>query len=505
MPTARLHAPTPEQEAVVAAFGSGGNLAVEAGAGTGKTTTLRQVAESAPRRRGVYVAYNRAIADDARRVFPSTVTCATAHALAFRAVGRRFAHRLNGPRMPARETAKILAINEPVKLGDGGLVLAPQQLARIVTDTVRRFCYSDAAEPQPLCVPKIAGLDDPATMAQLRAVVLPLARRAWQDLTSADGRLKFTHDCYLKIWQLSRPVLSADYVLLDEAQDANPVVADVVNSQGSAQRVMVGDRCQAIYGWRGAVDAMGTFAADQRLALSQSFRFGPAVAAEANKWLTVLRSPLRLRGFERINSVLAELGAPDAVLCRSNAEAVAQVMAATAAGRRAALAGGGREIRRLAEAAITLKAGAGTDHPELFAFRTWGELQEYAEQDSAGSDLKVFVKLIDTHGPDVVIDTVDQLVPENHADVVVSTAHKAKGREWDTVAIAGDFHEPKLDRPGVPGAAACPGEIPRAEAMLAYVAVTRARLALDRSGLAWIDGWLPGAASAAGEGAAGER
>ena len=155
-------------------------------------------------------------------------------------------------------------------------------------------------------------------------------------------------------------------------------------------------------------------------------------------------------------------------------------MAAAEQGQRAALVGGGGDIRWLAEAATTLRAGLGTDHPELFAFRSWGEVQGYVAQDASGSDLKTFVQLIDGYGPDVVIDTMDRLVPEQAAQVVVSTAHKAKGREWPSVRIADDFHQPKgEDTP-----------IPQAEAMLAYVAVTRARLALDPDGLAWVDRWL---------------
>jgi superfamily I DNA/RNA helicase len=347
---------------------------------------------------------------------------------------------------------------------------------------VGRFCYSAARDIDATHVPSNAGLDSPDQRGALVAAVLPVARRAWEDITSRDGRLPFTHDAYLKIWELSRPRLDYDAVFLDEAQDSNPVVSDIVEGQTDSQRVMVGDRCQAIYGWRGAQDAMSRFPADQRLYLSQSFRFGKAVAAEANKWLAVLRSPLRLQGFERINSVIEPLPTPTAILCRTNAEAVAQVMAATDAGRRPALVGGGKEIRRLAEAAITLKAGIGTDHPELFAFRTWAELQEYVEHDDAGNDLKVFVRLIDQYGPDTVISTVDRLVEEHDADVVVSTAHKAKGREWSTVRIAADFREPGDEQP----------EIPREDAMLAYVAVTRARLVLDRSGLAWIDRWIGG-------------
>jgi hypothetical protein len=99
------------------------------------------------------VAYNKAIATDAKRSFPASVTCATAHSLAFRAVGRRFAHRLNGPRMPARQTAKELGITRPLAIPHVGL-LAPQQAARLVMETITRFCHSDAAEVEPWHVPK---------------------------------------------------------------------------------------------------------------------------------------------------------------------------------------------------------------------------------------------------------------------------------------------------------------------------------------------------------------
>jgi superfamily I DNA/RNA helicase len=475
------HAPTDEQQAIVEAFTTGGNLVVEAGAGAGKTSTLKMAAAVAGRRRGTYIAFNRAIADDARRDFTPWVNCATAHSLAFRAIGNQFGHRLNGPRVPARETARMLHITKTLKT-PADRILTPSMQARMISDTVTRFCYSDAATIEPWHVPRVAGLDDHATVTMLRGELLPYARRMWDDLTSPDGIMRFAHDHYLKMWQLSGPVLPADYVFLDEAQDANPVISAIVDAQTHAQRILVGDRAQAIYGWRGARDAMATFTADTRLQLSQSFRFGPTIAAEANKWLSLLDTGLRLTGYDQVTSTIGPLDEPTAVLCRGNSETVRQVMAALAAGKRAALVGGGREVRRLAEAAVTLKAGRGCSHPELYAFKTWGELQEYVEQDSDGSDLKTFVKLVDEYGPDVIIDVIENLVVEQHADVTVSTVHKAKGREWRSVKIASDFAPPAKPIDGEEDQG-----VPTEDAMLAYVAVTRAREHLDRTGLAWID------------------
>lgn len=470
--------PTREQQAIVDAYRAGGDIVVEAGAGTGKTSTTRMLAAATPHRRGVYIAFNRATAGDARRSFPDGVYCATAHALAMRAIGRNYKHKLNGPRQPARETARLLGIHRPLHLSDTR-VLQPAQIARAVMDAVTRFCYS--ADPQITAahLPRLPGLDDSATVEALTDRVLPLARRAWADITSPDGRLRFEHDHYLKMWQLSGPRFPVDYLLLDEAQDTNPVLARIIDQQTHVQRVAIGDESQSIYGWRGATSAMVGFAADRRLPLSQSFRFGPAVATEANKWLTLLGARLRLSGLDSIPSVVDTVSAPDAVLCRSNAEAIAQIMAAPE-GQAVALVGGGSDIRRLAEAATTLKAGAGTSHPELYAFRSWAEVQDHVEQDNAGQDLKVFVQLIDQHGPEEIIAAADGLVPEDRADLVVSTAHRSKGREWSAVRVAGDFREPDPME----------GELEPEELRLAYVAVTRARRALDRGGLVWVDRWV---------------
>jgi superfamily I DNA/RNA helicase len=259
-----------------------------------------------PGRKGVYVAFGRAIAQEAKKTFPRDVHCATAHSFAFGAVGKQFAHRLNGPRIPAWETAKILGIDEPMRATKDTL-LAPQQVARLAMETVGNFCKSADRQPLARHVPRKPGFDDPGCMAALRDALPALAAKAWADLTSKDGRLRFDHDVYLKMWQLSGPGLPADYVLLDEAQDADPVIAAVVLAQSHAQLIAVGDRCQSIYGWRGAIDAMSNFPADVSLPLAKSFRFGHAIADEANKWLEVLDSPLRLRGHEPVRSVVTSL------------------------------------------------------------------------------------------------------------------------------------------------------------------------------------------------------
>ena len=381
--------------------------------------------------------------------------------------------------MSAKATARALGIEEGVSWGDEHS-FGPVKLALLAMTTVNRFCYSDDRELTSRHVPFIPGTEH--FFNELAEVVAPYAIKAWDDLIRVDGRLRFQHDVYLKLWALSNPTLPGDFILLDEAQDANPVIEGVVKRQ-DAQIIMVGDSAQQIYAWRGAQDAMSRFHAEHRLTLSQSFRFGQAVADEANKWLELLNAPLRLKGFDKIESEIVSLEAPNAILCRTNAAVVAEALHAQQLDKKVAIVGGTNEIRMFAEAAQELMSGTnGTNHPDLVAFKSWADVQEYV-RDEAGSDLKVFVKLIDEYGVETVMDVANKAVDEKYADVIVSTAHKSKGREWGAVKIGGDFREP-VDEDGIPT------DPIKAECNLAYVSVTRAMNQLDRGSLAWVDNYL---------------
>ncbi|MGW0207483.1 UvrD-helicase domain-containing protein [Streptomyces sp. NPDC003233] len=478
------HAPTDEQAHAVEAFRNGDHLALQAGAGTGKTSTLCLLAAST-KRRGRFFAFNRDIAYDAAARFPKTVMCKTAHAVAFAAVGHRYAGRLRSPRMPAWKIGQALGITSPITIGE--CKVSHRMLSHTVLRTVTRYCHSADHILGPRHVPNVRGLNTADEHAELAEAVVPFAEKAWIDLQNPEqGVVRFEHDHYLKIWALTDPKIDGDFLLLDEAQDTNPVLERVFTAQRAhAQLVMVGDSAQAIYGWRGAHDVITDFDATH-LTLTRSFRFGPVLAEQANLWLGFTDAPIRLTGTETIPTEVGDIVCPDAVLCRTNIGAVTEVMRLLAGGRSVALTRGGETLVSLAFAARALKDGRPTSHPELFLFSSWGELQDYAEYDPAGRDLQPFVELVDTHGPEAIIAAVEALTDESNADVVVSTAHKAKGREWATVKIADDFPPPpdtdQHDASGQP----IPEPVKEADARLAYVAVTRARSRLDLGGLAWI-------------------
>jgi ABC-type branched-subunit amino acid transport system ATPase component len=80
-------------------------------AGTGKTTTLQMISDAMPQRRGMYLAFNKAIASEAQQKFHRNVDCRTFHSLAFRSVPRGVTDKLRLPRLSPSFMAKEYRLN----------------------------------------------------------------------------------------------------------------------------------------------------------------------------------------------------------------------------------------------------------------------------------------------------------------------------------------------------------------------------------------------------------
>jgi hypothetical protein len=381
--------------------------------------------------------------------------------------------------MRGDEIARRLRIDPlTVRVGDDNRRLSPGYLAGLVIKATRNFTHSADRAISVDHVPYIDGIDVPvgerrgwANNREVRRWIAPALVAAWADLSDPHGSLPFTHDCYLKLFELNEPVIPVDFILFDEAQDADPVMLSIVTQQ-RCQVVFVGDSQQQIYDWRGAVNALAGLAG-ARTFLTISFRFGPPIAEVANAILALIPgAELRLTGRAPYDSAVGPHDDPGAYLTRTNAGAISMALREASRGRRVHLMGGGREIAAFCRAALDLQASPPrrTEHPELACFASWPEVRDYAELDPNGDELRLMVKIIDEYGAQVILDLVAGSVDEDKADIVVSTAHKAKGREWDVVRLGSDFSPPRSG--GLPS----PSEL-----RLLYVAATRARRHLDPS------------------------
>lgn len=475
--------PTDEQLQALTLFAEGDNLAIEAGAGTGKTSTLKYLA-GRTKEKGQYIAFNKAIVEEAKAKMPSNIRANTAHSLAYgNIINGAYKARLHGSsRIKSMDAARFLGISgTTVKVGDSTKKLSMSYLASLALSGVRNFCTSADERPSARHVPYIDGIDLPVNGKRtytnnniIAAKLEPYMQKAWADIQAEQGFLRFEHSHYLKMWQLRDPIINADFILFDEAQDANPVMLDIVKQQADrCQLVFVGDSQQQIYTFTGAVNALANVPADHRSFLTQSFRFGPEIAEIANIMLEWNRAELRLQGFDQIESEVGPIaGVPDVYLTRTNAKCIEQTIAYQAGGHQVYIMGGGKEMLSFAKAAQELMEGRKTIHPELCCFDDWFEVQEYVNSDDQGSDLRLNVNLIEKYGVQTIIEALSNTVSEKKADVTVSTAHKAKGCEWDSVKLGTDFPEQE--------------KLNDEEIRLLYVAATRAQKKLDISGVPYI-------------------
>lgn len=490
--------PTDEQMEILTAFHTGDDLVIQAAAGAGKTSTLVLIAENmhVPRpKSGLYIAYNKAIADEANDSFRNLgVTAKTAHSLAYGETGIYYKQRLNrgAPAFPL--TMKIMGITSGITVAQSNgdtLKLTAGNLVSMVNDTIGNFCYSAASEVARTHVPRLPGKVDFATRARVTEIVHTAAERAWKDLIIPDtevnadenrGILKFSHDHYLKIWICggpSVPKLGYDVIFFDEAQDANPVLSYLLSAQDHAQRIVVGDSAQQIYAWRGAVDALDSFPGTQ-LTLSESFRFGPEIAEVANYYLDDLDAPIRITGRGKPGTVGPHTADPDAILCRTNAgvlETLLEFMALPYNQRPLIhVVGGVSSYQTFFDAAVKLQGGQTVNLPELRGFADWDAVLHYAkdEDGTADKDVVKLVRLVEKFGAPELAKALRSTVSAEDADVLLSTAHKAKGKQWGHVRIHVDFESiRKLDEDGNKE------PLSPADLRLRYVAVTRAMTHLD--------------------------
>jgi hypothetical protein len=180
-----------------------------------------------------------------------------------------------------------------------------------------------------------------------------------------------------------------------------------------------------------------------------------------------------LKGLESRLSKIEVLADPTAILCRTNAVAIAYFLQAIAAGKKAFLVGGKGDVVSFLQGVQELQETGSTGHPDLACFGSWLDVKLYSEQDE-GEDLRLMVKLIDEFGCRPILNALRNMPQEESAELIISTAHKSKGRQWAKVKLASDFPtKSKSDD---------------SDLKLLYVALTRAMFSLDISSCPFFTG-----------------
>lgn len=302
-----LSEPSPLQRRILDFVATGtGHSVVEATAGSGKTTTLVQVAQLLPpERRACFLAFNRATAAELKSRLPAHVESTTIHALGRAMLVRSHPHLATAT--PDAGKYRVLALK--ALSGHRPRPADPEELATYLArlTTLCRLALAVDAQrfppaafapeaplvtpgPQPtqaalahgqLTVAQVAhrhALHSPVTAeatAQFHALVPDLLAQGVSSLEL--GQVDFTDMLYAPL-MLGLPPPAYDFVCVDEAQDLSPLtlalVMRIVNA--GARALFVGDPQQAIYAFAGAdsrsIQRITTATAATVLPLSVSFR-----------------------------------------------------------------------------------------------------------------------------------------------------------------------------------------------------------------------------------------
>jgi hypothetical protein len=482
-------------------------LAVNALAGTGKTTTLKGAAQyplKAERLR--YFVFNKRNADEAATEFPRNTTTSTAHSFAYRAPHpdgggtmaevygasqpRLFNGSLYGPLRDQMKQStdfadRIGQIRQELRCSEGRAIMAVQSI-------LRQYCQSadDQIGPQHIA-PDLAEYIHRQGLRGSPKATLGTAAWAWDRMRDPFSNFPIDHGVYIKLCSLAPPRIPADTILFDEAQDASPPMLAILKAQlqYGTRLVLVGDTYQHIYDFTGAVDAMKVMQTDhpeltQTLPLATSYRFGQDVADAGNHFLRLMGSPYLLKGKGPDSQVIDDhVGSVHAVLFRGNASLLQAAVQAVVAGQRIHVVGGTGEIVNLVEAMGRLYKSEFAKHPELSFFDSWHQLSEYA-QSPLGSSLAPLVKIVEQKQGQVA-DVAQALrnteTDPARAQYVLSTGHKSKGGQWNNVLLMDDFQRSWLN-PDPEGERLY--RVPEDDALcLQYVACTRAQKTLYTNGL----------------------
>jgi F-box protein 18 (helicase) len=441
---------TDEQELIVNhEFKKGETVAVKALAGTGKTSSLffltNKLLTQDKDIRILYLAFNKSIAEEAKKKFPTRVETRTSHSVAYEYVGKTYRHKL-------QNTIRLTEITNLFRLP----YKTKWDYAILIQGTVNNYICSDKNHMVESMIPK-----EDVEKEKWKDIkfddVLKHAKALWGMMKDRDNtRVPMLHDGYLKLFQLDLPDLSDRYdiIMVDEAQDSNPTFIDIVNRQTCA-KIWIGDDHQSIYQFRGSINAFSNINIDHTYYLSKSFRFGDEIADMANVILTKCKDyPMPMRGSD-IPDMIVESERFDidgegqlAIISRTNGSLfINAVMNIIEEDKKVAIVGG------------AANSGIGTlldlyylDNQEknsikdkfIKKFKTYTAFNHYVENSKDGS-LYTTMKIFENEEyrrriPHLVNTIFDKTVNIKKADIVLSTAHKCKGLEFDRVLLDDDYY-----------------------------------------------------------------
>jgi len=443
---------------------------VNAGAGTGKTFTIVEGANRINGQKAAFLAFNKSIATELQERLPEGVEAKTFHAFGFAALrSAGIKTKVNNFKVNniiqdlLGNDFHIAPLKKLVSLVKGSLIEGTD--TRAINQLIDEYNIQfQSIREEELAIRSIPAI---LTMCKTQTHHIDFDDMIWIPLVN------------------EYPLPHYDIMFVDEAQDFNESQRELISRCVNGGRcIIVGDKNQAIYGFRGA-DSNSIRLFEERLSkgsreiahfpLTITWRCPKSVVSEANRYVREFNCPdSAIEGSVIVNAQFNPQR-NDMVLCRYNAPLVGAFYDLISQGKSAYILG--RDMTKgliTAVQKISKNNHMGTD--EFWRLFTVDYEHNYAKllsqdkmnQALALSDkrdcIEIFVQKATTVGG--VIEEIKRVFDGNDkGEIMLSTVHKAKGLEADNVYILATERMPH-PKGG------------REENNICYVAITRAKKTL---------------------------
>jgi len=460
---------TQEQENIWNAIAETDNhIFVNAGAGTGKTFTIVEAANRLPfGNTAAFLAFNKSIATELANRLPSDVEAKTFHAFGFAAIRQAgIKTRMSGYKVNniikelLGKDFHVAPLKKLIGLIKGSLTEGTDKHA--IMDLISEYNINFQSDRE-LAI-ALEAIPAILTMCRTQTHHIDFDDMIWLPLVN------------------NYPMPNYDVMFVDEAQDFNEAQRELIRKCVKGGRcIIVGDKNQAIYGFRGAdSNSIGMFYQSleggereiSEFPLSITWRCPTSVVKEANRFVKEFNAHKDAIAGTVIENAPFNPQTNDMVLCRYNAPLISAFYDLISQGKNAYILG--RDMTQgliMAVDKITKNDNMGTDEFwELFTTDFEYNFNKLIKQDKKAQALaledkkdciEIFVHKATTVGGikyeiKRVFDNADD------GEIMLSTVHKAKGLEADNVYILATERMPHP----LGG---------QEENNIAYVAITRAK------------------------------
>ena len=467
---------TQEQKDIIKSVKTQDKIKINAYAGTGKTTILIEIAKAYPDKKILYMVFNKSIKEEVSKKASQNLVVKTFHQIAYQyVVGNGNKKILNNKDLIdfIQSTLDISKISNCILLSKvfsafclhdfkepdieniKYVITKDKTLEALAFSTYARFKKSKYSSKTEIIDNKSIELNEKNKKSEIDFyTITKQIRSIFNTMERMDT--VYTHDAYLKIFEKNinkfNPFINYDAIVIDEAQDLNPVMISIYEKINIKQKILVGDKHQSVYSWRNAVNSLSKINDHKEFYLTTSFRFHNKEVIElANNFLKNWKKETKF-----INSIAGNLNGKKAYLTRTNAKIINRIMKDKSEakifihGKKALIDNikNGNKIKQFYET---------MDESNLYGLneyiKTLLRNYNYAEYKENANSFKIFMNMflenllleeyfaldvLNEYSYENIINTIEKRHSED-SDMIYITAHSSKGLDFDDVEISEDF------------------------------------------------------------------